>query len=274
MARTLRRALAAALLIGALASVARAEDDLDRRRVVAAGELPAVGLFTGAGARCTAFLAGSDRVLVTAAHCVLKGAGVARAEFFEFRPGYRDGASSGLFRARVVAHGDWQEPSDQAGLKKAVSEDWAVLYTDKPTGVPPLLLATNLSSNQLADQQVIDDGYSVDLQNGRFLTQDSCKVTGVEDFRIEHSCRGSPGASGGPLFLANPDGSRGPVIGVNSESNPASTSERLVLTHLRLMSSLRTIPEIDMGGRAIFVGAFVNAVTGLAKNAPNQSAAR
>jgi V8-like Glu-specific endopeptidase len=259
--------LAALLLTVLLAPAVFAADDLDERHVVAANELTAVGLLTGGGARCTGFLAGSGRIIVTAAHCVLKGAGVPLAELFEFRPGYRDSASKGLYRARVVTTGNWQEPTDAASLEKAVSEDWAVLFTDKSTGIAPLTLATNMSINQVAEQRLADAGYSVDLQNGRFLTEDaSCRAVRVEEFRIEHSCRGSPGSSGGPVFLVNPDGSRGPVVGVVSEQAPASTSERLVLSNIRLLNSISTIPEIDLGGRAIFVGAFANAVTSLARS--------
>jgi len=259
--------LAALLLTALLAPTVFAADDLDERHVVAANELTAVGLLTGGGARCTGFLAGSARIIVTAAHCVLKGEGVARADLFEFRPGYRDGTSKGLYRARVVTTGNWQEPTDAASLEKAVSEDWAVLFTDKSTGIAPLTLATNMSINQVAEQRLADAGYSVDRQNGRFLTEDaSCKAVRVEEFRIEHSCRGSSGSSGGPVFLVNPDGSRGAVAGVVSEQAPASTSERLVLSNLRLLNSIHTIPEIDLGGRAIFVGAFGNAVASLARS--------
>jgi V8-like Glu-specific endopeptidase len=275
MRLSIQTARGAFLALVLFAPAAFAGSDLDERHVVSPNELPAVGLFVGTGGRCTGFLAGSDRVIVTAAHCVLNGEGKPAQEKFEFQPSYRDGASAGIYRARVVASGKWLPPAGQDALREAVSEDWAILFTDKPTGIAPLNLATSMSINQLSDQPLADAGYSVDLQNGRFLTEDSsCKVTKVQDFRIEHSCRGSPGSSGGPVFLVNPDGSRGPVVGVVSQQSPSSTAERLVISNLLLLASMHAIPEVDFGGRAIFVGAFVNGVKSFANSSLDTAAAR
>jgi len=55
--------------------------------------------------------------------------------------------------------------------------------------------------------------------------------------------------------------SRGAVTG---------TAERLVIGNLRLLGPSAAVPEIDFGGRAVFVGAFVNAVK-MAARAPESS---
>ncbi|MBV8168184.1 MAG: hypothetical protein JO021_15410, partial [Alphaproteobacteria bacterium] len=69
-----------------------------------------------------------------------------------------------------------------------------------------------------------------------------------------------PGASGGPIFLIERDGTRGAVVGVNVQESASRTSERLVIRNLRALGGLRTLPEVDFGGRAVFAGAFANAV--------------
>ncbi len=193
-------------------------DDLDARRVVtdARTEFPAIGLLTGGGSRCTAFLAGSDRVLVTAAHCVLNQEGKPKAEQFEFQPGYTNGRALAVHRATLMTNGDFKTPSDSKGLKESVPNDWAVLSLDRPAGVAPLALVRDLPSSALTDKSLNALGYSTDIENGRFLAEDSCKVTAVDAMRIEHSCRGAPGASGGPIFLVGPDGTRGAVVGPQS----------------------------------------------------------
>jgi hypothetical protein len=61
------------------------------------------------------------------------------------------------------------------------------------------------------------------------------------------------------LFLLNDDGSRGPVIGIVTAAALNSPSERLVIGNLLALSTIRGIPDVDFGGRAAFVGAFVNA---------------
>jgi V8-like Glu-specific endopeptidase len=258
-------ALLGALLVAAVPSVVLAAgDDLDARRVVrdSRTEFPAVGLLTGGGGRCTAFLANSDRVIVTAGHCVLGQDGKPRADLFEFQPGYGNGRAIGVFRAKVMAYGDYKTAADGKGAKEAVANDWAILTTDRPTGVVPLNLAGgDLPAAALADQPLNDLGYSTDIEHGRFLAEDKgCKVTAVQGLRIDHSCRGAPGASGGPIFVVNPDGTRGPVVAVNSQSSVSRTSERLVIRNLRLLAGQHTLPDVDFGGRAVFAGAFLNAV--------------
>jgi V8-like Glu-specific endopeptidase len=243
-------------------SPGRAADDLDARRAItdARTELPAIGLLTGGGSRCTAFLAGSDRVLVTAAHCVLNEEGKPKTEQFDFQPGYTNGRALGTYRATLVTNGEFKPPADGKATKELVLGDWAVLTLDRPAGVAPLALVRDLPSSTLADKSIQAFGYSTDIENGRFLTQDACKVTAVEGMRIEHSCRGARGASGGPIFLANPDGTRGPVVAVNVQESASRTSERLVIRNIRALAGLRTLPELDFGGRAVYAGAFLNAV--------------
>lgn len=264
MRRLIHTALLCALAALPLAQPAGASD-LDERRVVPAGTLPAVGLLVGNGGRCTGFLTGSDRVIVTAAHCVFKRTdGTASQDVFEFQPGYRNGSSTGVFRAHVIANGDFHFPDAQLPVEQVASQDWAILLTDKPTGIAPLNLAADVTINQLADKPLSYVGYSVDVEDGRVPTEDaSCRVIGTEALRIDHSCRGSPGSSGGPIFLLNPDGSRGPVVGVVSSASISSTSERLVITNIRLLAAMRTLPDIDFGGHAAFIGAFLNATKAL-----------
>jgi V8-like Glu-specific endopeptidase len=265
------RTLAAALIgCGLLAPAAFAASELDERRVVAASTtaLRAVGLLTGTAGRCTAFLAGGDRVVVTAAHCVLDREGAPAQESFEFQPAYRGGAGAASYRVRVIVAGKWRPPADPATADAAVLEDWAILLADKPTGITPLTLGTALPITQLTDKPLAAVGYADDIQNGRFPTEDpSCQVTRIQDVRIDHSCRGLGGSSGSPIFLRNADGTRGPLVGVVSRGAVTSTAERLVISNLRLVAPAGAIPELDFGGRAVFVGAFVNAVK-MASRAP------
>lgn len=271
------RGLAAALIgLGLLAPAAFAANQLDQRHVVAASAtaLRAVGLLTGTAGRCTGFLAGGDRIVVTAAHCVLNNEGAPAQESFQFQPAYRDGAGAGSFAVRVIVAGKWHPPADPA-TAEPVSEDWAILLADKPTGVKPLALETAVPVTQLTDKPLAAVGYAGDIQNGRFLTEDpSCRVTRIQDVRIDHTCRGSVGSSGGPIFLSNPDGTRGGVIGVLTRGAVTSTAERLVIGNLLLIGPGAAIPELDFGGRAVFVGAFVNAVKMAVRNPGDISAAQ
>ena len=261
-ADTIATSMRWAPVAAATASTSGMADDLDARRVVADARtaFPAIGLLTGGGSRCTAFLAGSDRVLVTAAHCVLNQEGKPKAEQFEFQPGYTNGRALGVHRATLMTSGEFKTPSDSKGLKESVPNDWAVLSLDRPAGVAPLALVRDLPSSALNDQSLNALGYSTDIENGRFLAEDNCKVTAVDAMRIEHSCRGAPGASGGPIFLVGPDGTRGAVVGVNVQESASRTSERVVIRNLRGLAGLRTLPDVDFGGRAVYAGAFANAV--------------
>jgi V8-like Glu-specific endopeptidase len=258
------RALAAAL-IGCclLAPAAFAANELDERHVVDAAStgLRAVGLLAGTAGRCTGFLAGGDRVVVTAAHCVLDREGAPAQESFEFQPAFRDGAGAGSATVRVIVAGKWRPPADPSTVEAAASEDWAILLADKPTGIKPLALDSKLAISQLTDQKLVAVGYADDLQNGRVPFEDpSCRVTRVQDVRINHSCRGAAGSAGSPIFLSNPDGTRGPLVGVVSRGAVTGTAERLVISNLRQLGPNAAVPDIDFGGRAVFVGAFVNAV--------------
>jgi len=261
---TATRALAAAL-IGCflLAPAAFAANELDGRHVIDASTtaLRAVGVLTGAARRCTGFLAGGDRVVVTAAHCVLDREGAPAQESFEFQPAYGVGAKADSATVRVIVAGKWRPPADPSAVEAAASEDWAILLADKPTGIKPLALDSTLAISQLTDQKLVAVGYADDIQNGRVPVEDpSCRVTRVQDVRIDHSCRGSVGSAGSPVFLSNPDGTRGPLVGVVSRGAVTGTAERLVIGNLRLLGPSAAVPEIDFGGRAVFVGAFVNAM--------------
>jgi hypothetical protein len=260
-----RVAIGALAALALLASTARA-GDLDERRVVADSTtaLPAIGVLIGTGARCTAFVAGSDRTVVTAAHCVLAQDGKPAQESFEFQPAYRDGANAGAQRARVVIAGSWNAKGEPAPLTDAVSDDWAILYADKATGVTPLTLADKLPADQLADKTLAAAGYPTDMRNGRFLVEDpACRTTRIKDFRVDEDCRA---AAGSPIFLVGPDGTRGPVVGIVAQSGVTSTAEHLAISNLRLVA-LPAVQGIDYGGRAVAVGAFLNAARLAARSA-------
>jgi len=258
-----------ALLLGAVAllglsSAARAGSELDQRHTLAAGSLPAIGLLTIGNTHCTGFLAGTDRAVVTAAHCVFKRDGQITQERIDFLPNYRAGTSAGVYRARVIATGGYHPPANQQEADQSTADDWAILLTEKPTGILPLPLMSDTPLSLLADKPVAAVGYSADLENGRFLTEDTaCSVIRAQDLRIDHGCRGS---DGGPLFLLNDDGSRGPIIGVITSSALTSPSERLVISNLLALARVRGMPEVDFGGHAAFVGAFLNATKVMAAN--------
>jgi V8-like Glu-specific endopeptidase len=260
-ARTIVGALTL-LALGSLAPGARA-GDLDERHVVATTAVPGIGLLTGTGMRCTGFVAGSVRIIVTAAHCVLNPAGAPAQESFDFQPA----GSKDMLRARVVVAGSWNAKGEPAPLTDAVSDDWAILYTDTPAGVEPLTLADKLPADQLADKMLAAVGYSADIKDGRAPVEDAaCRATRIKDFRVDHDCRGTADSAGSPLFVLNPDGTRGPVVGIVAQSGVTSTAEHLVISNLRLTAK-PPLPGIDFGGRAVFVGAFVNAARLAARSA-------
>jgi V8-like Glu-specific endopeptidase len=254
-------ALLGSLALLALAIPAATASELDERHVVPPGTLPAVGQLNGNGGRCTGFLAGSDRLIVTAAHCVFKHSdSTPSQDSFEFQPGFRDGSSTGVFHARVIANGSYHFPTDAADAVQVAAQDWAILLIDKPTGIAPLPLMAMITGPDLVDKSMVYVGYSADMQNGRVPVEDSaCRVIRADDTRLDHDCRGANDAAGGPLFLRNGDGTRGPVVGVVTAPAISSPSERLVIAAMRNLASLRAFPEIDFGGRAVFVGAFLNA---------------
>ena len=223
--------------------------------------LAAIGLLTGTASRCTAFLVGSDRVVVTAAHCVLDRDGKPSQARFAFRPGYRAGAHTPAFDAHVVVTGGWKPTGDPRLSVEPVADDWAILATDQPTGIAPLTLAGDLKLDQLRDRPLASVGYSVDVASGRFVTEDvPCRATHLQDLRIDHTCRGSLGAAGSPLFLLGPTDARGALVGLVVQGAASSTAERLVIGQLMGLADVRGIPAVDYGGRAVFSGAFVNAV--------------
>jgi V8-like Glu-specific endopeptidase len=249
---------ALALLALLVATAARAADsELDRRQAANAPDpaMAAIGLLTGTATRCTAFLMGSDRTVVTAAHCVLDRDGRPAQDRFAFQPGYHDGKGAQSVGARVVVAGNWRPNGDGA-----VAEDWAILLADASTGITPLDYAADVTPPQLSDRALAAIGYSVDVATGRFVTEDApCRATRIVGFRIHHGCRGALGAAGSPIFALDALGGRGPLVGVVTQGAASSTSERLAIAGLMRLAPMRGIPEIDYGGRAVFVGAFVNA---------------
>jgi len=256
--------VAVLIVLGALAPAVRGESALDGRQPADKGAgdptLAAIGLLTGTASRCTGFLAGSDRVVVTAAHCVLDRDGKPTQDRFEFQPGYRAGADTPSFGARVVVNGAWKPAGDPRVSVEPVGEDWAILLTDRSTGITPLALAGDVTLAQVGDHPLATVGYSVDVASGRFVTVEApCGTTQLEAFRIHHTCRGSLGAAGSPLFFADATGARGALIGIVVQGAASSTAERLAIGQLMALADLRGVPTVDYGGRAVFVGAFVNA---------------
>ena len=256
--------VAVLIVLGALAPTVRGETALDQRQPAdqAAGDptAAAIGLLTGTASRCTGFLAGSDRVVVTAAHCVLDRDGKAAQDRFEFQPGYRAGAETPSFGARVVVTGAWKPAGDPRVSVEPVGEDWAILLTDRPTGIAPIALTGDVKLEQVGDHPLATVGYSVDVASGRFVTEEvPCGTTHLEGFRIHDTCRGSLGVAGSPLFFVDATGARGALIGLVVQGAASSTAERLAIGQLMALTDLRGIPTIDYGGRAVFVGAFVNA---------------
>jgi len=159
-------------------------------------------LFNEAGGACTGVIVAHDKIL-TAAHCIYN----ARTRRFlppsslHFMVGYRSGRAG--LHARVASY-EIGAGYDAVRWFETMDADWAILtLTDAlPNDIAPLRLRSAASPS---GTRAFIAGYPQD--RAHLMTADmDCELSGADEGRLFHTCRGIGGYSGAPILVGNSDG--------------------------------------------------------------------
>lgn len=141
---------------------------------------------------CTGTLVSRDMV-VTAAHCVIKGTGADAKPVWDitFSPNRINGVAAHTSRINWM----WYGTNDP---KKFRHEDWALLRLVDPLGDKYGWMGTKTREDI---DRVTIAGYSADYNNGKTGTANiGCYIKKRKDNRWLHDCDTTRGSSGGPVF--------------------------------------------------------------------------
>ena len=157
--------------------------------------------FDGGGS-CTATLIGAD-ILITAAHCISDGAGVAAAG--EFRTG--EALHGGPRTARVtdsLLDSDWNEPRFSS-TDDIDGTDWALLRIDQPLGDElghvGVLDLSDGGRRAARRERLWQAGYSWDTGTNLSGNEDCRIVDFNRDNTMAHDCDTTRGDSGSPFMV-------------------------------------------------------------------------
>jgi V8-like Glu-specific endopeptidase len=151
---------------------------------------------------CTGTLIG-ERVMLTAAHCVVRGGKIMQVHF---QPNFKNGWSKDEANSVLITVGTMNVKRDQ-------DSDWAVVLLNKPLGKSYGYLGFARPATIRVPMKVHYAGYSNDYKNGETATTDVCSIRDRIDNYFGHDCSMTSGGSGGPLFY-NSDGVYY-IVGVN-----------------------------------------------------------
>ena len=189
-----------------------------RREIVDANSYPwsSIGkINNSAGGQCTGAVIGPNQFL-TAAHCLYNiGAGrFIAAGSIHFLLGY----SKGEYAVHRIASSYYVpptfDPTKIDGPAKAITDDWAVLYTREP--FPPEIRPLRMASvTPPLGKAVKTGGYA--QERAYMMTADQhcvIELTSTDGELIAHDCAVQHGDSGGPL-LSGDASEEGLIVGIN-----------------------------------------------------------
>ena len=147
---------------------------------------------------CTATMVGR-KVAVTAAHCVLKNRQVVGVTF---QADYNQGSFTAQAKSKEIEVGT-------TNTDNLSDTDWAVIELDSPIGDQLGYLGVDNIGDIASPVKVSFVGYSVDFNKGEIAgVVNSCYIQQrFSDQVYGHDCSMNPGASGGPLFATDGQGS-------------------------------------------------------------------
>jgi len=154
---------------------------------------------------CTGTLVGR-KVMVTNAHCVLKGG---KPSQVTFQASYNDGKFAATSSSNWVTVGTLDPETDR-------SADWAVVQLLDPLGDTQGWLGMQVLDDVVLPLKVLYAGYSNNFRDSEVAGVDGCTVrTRLEDGTFGHNCSTGSGGSGGPLF-ATFENDKTRVVALNS----------------------------------------------------------
>lgn len=184
---------------------------------------PAVGRFRGA-IRCTAAIVLDARIILTAAHCVVRDNRLLAPPHFYFESAPHAGAAPDRIEAKLWAIGAPQGSRRQTAHD--VSNDWAILVLEHAPAIAlPLRLGPSLlKALNSYEHRLLLPSYSVDGSSAWVPTVDpACSPHNPVGGVLIHDCNASSGSSGAPLLIRDRDWYA--VVGIHTGSMLAADDD-------------------------------------------------
>ena len=165
---------------------------------------------------CTAFLIG-PAVIAASAHCLFrKGDDDVTRGLYEFYPGYHNGY--GPLKA-IATHAHFKKYKET----RHRGDDWAIYALNWEIGTEVgWLHLSNLTFPEIQELQkkvpLVMAGYSRDYKNGLIPHVQVCRIEEELPWlnSYGHSCSGTNGASGSPIFLYDKNTRKTQVVAIKS----------------------------------------------------------
>lgn len=174
--------------------------------------------------RCTAAIVLDARIILTAAHCVVRDNRASGPTHFYFEAAHHAGAVLDRIEAKVWAIGAGQASQQQS--IHDVSNDWAILVLEHApaTAVPLRLGPSGLEPLNSYEHRLLLPSYSIDNSDIWAPTVDAgCSPHNPIGGVLIHDCKASYGSSGAPLLIRDRDWYA--VVGIHTGSIFAADDE-------------------------------------------------